>query len=62
MLKRICAIIAVAGAVNWTMWRMWQTDMVRMLGIHGVAAQIIFIGVGVASLYLVFEMFLKSKE
>lgn len=64
MIKRICLILAVVGALNWGSIGLLGVDAIGMLfgGTYSTISRVIYALVGIAGIYLIPSLFSSDKD
>ena len=60
VISTIATIIAIIGALNWMMLGLFNFNLITMIFGAGVAANIIYIIVGIAGLWLIYYLIHKA--
>lgn len=62
-LKVIALILVIIGGLNWGLYGLFNFDVVAMLFGIGLAAQIVYVLVGVGALWLmIYYLFIKKHK
>ncbi len=64
MIKRICLILAVVGALNWGSIGFLGVDAIGMLfgGTYSMISRIVYALVGLAGIYLIPSLFSSNED
>ena len=63
-LEWICAMLLVAGGLNWAMWGLFEIDMIAMAlgGSSAIIAKAVYVLVGLAAVYQMMNIFGIQKH